>query len=201
MKPYSSEILRHCLQNNIALHEAASTVSAMRRDKLTGLYSRESFFDKVREMAPAHESGYYVMTCFDLEKFKVINDQYGMQKGDEVLQHIADAFREGFEPVGGICCRICADHFAVFYPAAFKDTPEIKAIRRKASLVDGLISPVHFCIGRYIVDDVTMSPAAMYDRAMLAAASIKGRYDEKIALYSDAMRERLVREQEIVSEM
>ena len=201
MKPYSAEIIKHCLQNNIAFREAMATVNALQRDRLTGLYSRESFFDKVREAVSAHEAGYYVMACFDIDQFKIINDQYGTQKGDEVLQHIADAFAEGFGPHGGFCCRISADNFAVLYPAAFQYSDEIKAIREKAAQVEGLVTPIIFSIGRYVVADVSLSPAAMYDRATLAAASVKGRYDVKIALYDDAMRERLLREQEIVLEM
>ena len=201
MKPYSSEILKHCLRNNIAFHEAAATAWAMQWDRLTGLYAREAFFEKTREMVSARQPGYYIMASFDIDKFKVINDQYGTEKGDQVLRHVAKAFRDGFELHEGICCRISADNFAVLYPAAFKDTAEIEAIRERASHVSGLVSPLMFCIGRFIIDDVSLPPPTMYDRALLAAASVKGRYDGNIAHYNDAMRERILHEQKIVSEM
>ena len=201
MKPYSSEIIKHCLHNNIAFREAATTVDALRRDKVTGLYNREAFFERVRVIVSEREPGYYIMASFDIDKFKVVNDQYGSVKGDEVLRHVAGVFAAGFEPHGGLCCRISADNFAVLYPAAFQDTEDIAEIRREASSIDGIIFPIAFSIGRYIIDDVTLEPAAMYDRAVLAARLVKGRYGEKIGVYTEEMRERLLHEQEIVTEM
>ena len=201
MKKYSAEVIKHCLRKSIALRESAAAVSAMQRDRLTGLYTREAFFDKVRQMVAARAPGYYIMSCFDIDKFKFINDQYGTAKGDEVLRHTAAVFRDGFEPNGGICSRISADNFAVIYPASFLGTPELEEIRERAAHVEGLVTPVIFSTGRYLIDNVDLLPAAMYDRATLATETVKGRFDTKIAQYSEAMRERLIREQEIVLEM
>ena len=41
----------------------------------------------------------------------------------------------------------------------------------------------------------------MYDRAVLAETSVKGRYDTHIAQFDKSMRDRLLREQQIVTEM
>ena len=200
-KPYRSDIVRHCLKNHIAFHEAAETVATLQRDNLTRLYTRETFFEKAREMVDAQEPGYYVMASFDIDKFKVINDQYGTAMGDRVLLHTAKVFRDGFGKIGGICSRIAGDDFAVLYPAHWMDTDALRSVWNSAMWVDGLTAPVAFCVGRYIVDDKTMAPSAMLDRAVLTADSIKGRYDTRIALYTDELHERLIREQEIVADM
>ena len=138
-KPYNQDIIRHRLRNTIKLRETAAFVNMAQRDDLTSLYNRRTFFALADEMIKSKPAGYYVMACFDINKFKVINDQYGTKKGDEVLCFIADTFVEGFEPVGGICCRIMADHFAVLYPKSFIDTEEIAEIRRKASFYDSTL--------------------------------------------------------------
>ncbi len=201
MKPYKPDVILHCLKNNIALFEASAAASAAQRDRLTGLYNREAFFDRVSEAVAEHEPGYYIMACFDIDRFKVINDQYGTVKGDGVLRHVAQIFREGFTPNGGICCRVSSDNFAVLYPASFRDSAQIADIRNRAAHIEGLVTPIIFSIGRYLVDDLSLAPVAMYDRASMAAESVKGQYGGKIANYDESMREKLNREQEIILEM
>ena len=170
-------------------------------DELTGLYNRSGFFAKAEELIAEHEPGYYVMACFDVESFKVVNDQYGTPQGDAVLRHIADTFRRGFEPEGGICCRISADNFAVLYPKSLMDSEKLLEIRKAPAASEGSVMPLSFSIGRYIVDDPSLPASAMYDRASLAERVAKGRYDANIVLYDESMRDRLLREQKIVTKM
>ncbi len=201
LKPFIPEIILHCLKNNIALNETSRTVRILQRDHLTGLYNREAFFEKAREEVSAHEAGYYIMACLDIDHFKVINDQYGTDKGDEVLRHIASVLKSVFGAAGGIVCRVAADDFAVLYPASFVVSDEVAEARRRAGIVPGLLSPIMFSIGRYVVDDLSLPPSGMYDRAMLAMLSVKGRYDAKIAVYDEAFRQHLLEEQSIVNDM
>ena len=200
-KPYKSAIIKQRIRNTINLRETAATVNALRWDPLTGLLTREAFFEQAAELVAAAPAGTYVMASFDVDKFKVINDQYGTRRGDAVLRRIAEVLKTGFEAQGGVCCRIAADDFAVLYPARLLDSAALADIRRTAAHVEGIAAPLALSIGRYVVDDKTLSPSAMYDRATLAAEAIKSRYDVQVAVYNEAMRERLLFEQEIVTEM
>lgn len=200
-KPYNPVLIQHCLHNVISLRDASTIVSALQRDRLTGLFSREAFFERAAAMVASHEAGYYIFAYFDVDNFKVINDQYGIAKGDSVLKHIADIFRVGFLPAGGICCRITADNFAIVYPASFADSDELAAIRDRATHPDGEIHPITFSIGRYVIEDTSMPMSAVCDRAALAQSTIKGRFDTRIVMYNEEMREKLLRQQEITSEM
>ena len=187
------------------INETVKAENALRlraeTDALTGLYNRESFIEKASRLIAERESGYYIMACFDIDNFKVFNDQYGSDKGDEALKYIADVFRLGFGAVGGICCRVMADNFAVLYPRSFVDSPEIAEIRQTAARLDGSTEPITFSIGRYLVTDKSLSVSAMFDRASIAESSVKGRFDANIAQYDESMREHILREQEIISEM
>ncbi len=201
IKPYDAQIIKHRLRNTIKMREQAAIVNATRRDSLTGLLSRAAFFEHTKEMIHSKPPGTYVMACFDVERFKVINDQYGTRKGDEVLKRIAQVFAEGFGSEGAIISRVWADNFAVLYPKSFIDSDKIEEIRQKAALLDGSLLPITFSIGRYIVDDIHLDPSVMYDRAVLAKESVKGRFDQHIAFYKDSMRKQILDEQEIVSQM
>ncbi len=201
LKPYNLNVLRNRLSNIVLLREQAAIVNATRIDALTGLYSRNTFFEKVARIIHTQDPGYFVMGCFDIERFKVINDLYGTEKGDEVLKQLTAIFREGFETNGGICCRVMADNFAVLYPKKQFNEAILGEIRRKAELLDGSIQPITYSIGRYVVDDLELEPSSMYDRAVLAKETIKGRYNEHIAVYQESMMNKILEEQTIISQM
>ena len=200
-KPYNAQVIKFRLRNVIELRENASSVSLVTTDELTGLYNRKAFLAKAGELIAQHPPGYYIMACFDIDSFKVINDQYGSLRGDAVLKHVAQVFLNGFAPVGGICCRVMADNFAVLYPTSFCDSDEIYELRRKAAAFDASMPPIAFSIGRYVVNDVTLAVSSMYDRASIAESSVKGRYDKHVAYYDRTMRDSLLMEQQIVMEM
>ena len=171
------------------------------RDPLTGLYNRAGFIEKAAELIAAREAGYYVMACIDIEKFKVINDQYGTEKGDEVLRSFAEVLQgtNGGDEV--ICCRIMADNFAVMYPARLLDSGALVSTHDAAETLDSSLSPLKICIGRCIVDDKSLDVSAIYDRAAIAKDTVKGRYDAYVATYDESMRTQILRQQEITGQM
>lgn len=171
------------------------------RDELTGLYNRAGFIQKATELIAQREAGYYVMTCIDIEKFKVINDQYGTKRGDEVLRKLADALVKLYGPDGGICCRVTADNFAILFPKHLLGTPKLEQAYREMITLDGAALPIKFSIGRCMVDDKSLDVSAIYDRACMAKDTVKGRFDRFIATYDETMRTRLLRQQEIIGQM
>lgn len=81
------------------------------------------------------------------------------------------------------------------------ESKEIEEIREKAMVPDETMMPITFSIGRYPVEDKTISVSAMYDRAIIAEMSVKRRFDVNIAQYEETMRQHILREQEIINEM
>ena len=200
-KPYKPEVIRHRLANTINFQETAAVLNSARRDRLTGLLNREAFYDRAAELISAAPAGHFMLSCLDVDSFKIINDQYGLPKGDQVLKHIAQALRAGFEPVKGVVCRIAADNFAVLFPAASLDEAALARIREQAAAPDGILQPLTISVGRYMVEDPSASVSAMVDRASMAMRAVKGRYDVHVARYDASMRARLLREQRIVTNM
>lgn len=65
------------------------------QDQLTRLYNRRAFYDVItREQARErrHQGGLQMILC-DIDHFKVINDRYGHQQGDDFLVHVASLFK------------------------------------------------------------------------------------------------------------
>lgn len=171
------------------------------RDELTGLYNRYGFIQKATELIQTHAEGYYVMTSVDIERFKVINDQFGTQRGDEVLKKLAGALSLLYEADGGICCRVNADNFAMLFPEKLLGTPKLEQAHMDMARLCGAAFPVKFSIGRCVVDDKSLDVSAIYDRACLAKETVKGRFDKSIATYDESMRTALLRQQEIIGQM
>jgi diguanylate cyclase (GGDEF)-like protein len=84
-----------------------------RTDLLTGLLNSRAFMEKLEyTLALAGRSGDPVTLAYiDLDKFKVINDQYGHSEGDRVLRDFGKAIR-GCTRRSDSAARIGGDEFA-----------------------------------------------------------------------------------------
>lgn len=82
-----------------------------------------------------------MLSCLDIDNFKVINDLYGSVRGDGILKHVARTLAGGVAPLGGICGRIAADSFAALYPRRFMDSAGVERIRKGRRFPRACCSP------------------------------------------------------------
>lgn len=200
-KPFNQPMLLNVLRNAIELYETAVLVETLQRDRLTGLLNRESFLIEAERLIKSHENGYYVLSYINIDNFKVINDQYGTDKGDELLRWLAKCIEKTDEGVLTLACRISADRFAVLSTDGFENTLKKAQEELNAFAMERIGRSIRVRIGKYAVDDTSLSADAMLDRAVLAENSIRGRYDTYIAEYQDSLRAGLLHEQKIVNDM
>ena len=198
-KPYRPTVILHRVASIIKLRETAAMVNQFQYDRLTGLYSKEFFYQKVRERLAEEPDTDYCIVCTNIENFKLFNDTFGTKEGDRLLQELS---RIGQQIVGsaGFCGRLSADHFLCLVQ---KDKEEKD--RQNFGKLDVVASPILRSVvmrwGIYEITDRSVPVEQMCDRALLAANSIKGRYNEYFAVYDDVLRRRLLREKAITDEM
>jgi diguanylate cyclase (GGDEF)-like protein len=112
------------------------------RDALTGLYNRRYLDDILgRELARAmreHHSIAFVM--LDIDHFKNINDNFGHNEGDAVLQKLA-ALLLRYTRIGDIVCRYGGEEFLVVLPDVTAEIAFQLAERWRNSFA-GLTMPV-----------------------------------------------------------
>ena len=90
-----------------------------RVDELTQLLNRRGFDEAVeRELARAARQGSSIgVALFDLDFFKRVNDEFGHQVGDRVLQRFAGCLR-GSLRAGDVAARMGGEEFVTLLPGA-----------------------------------------------------------------------------------
>ena len=58
-------------------------------DKLTGLYTKEILFHKIKDIISKNNDRHYWVAYFDIKDFKIVNDIFGNDMGDSVLLKVA----------------------------------------------------------------------------------------------------------------
>lgn len=200
VKPYKPQVILHRVASIITLRETAAMMNQFQYDKLTGLYSKEFFYQQVRNTLLDNPGKEYDIICSDVENFKLINDIFGVPAGDRLLCRIADTYRK-LVGDGGFCGRFNADRFACLMERRFSYTDEV--FKKASEHVNTLFASKNVVIkwGVYPVTDPALSVEQMCDRAFLVVRNIKGKYGRYFAAYDDELRNRLLREQEITDSM
>lgn len=195
-KPYRPQVILHRVASLINLRENAAIVNLLQYDRLTGVYTREFFYRKLRERLDANPDKSYCIVCANVENFKLFNDTFGVREGDRLLRAIADILRKmaGKE---NFCGRFRADRFLFLQEA----DPRWLTGEGKELEPEVLNHKVTFRWGVYEITDRTVQVEQMCDRVLLAAHSIKGKYNQFLAVYDDALRAKLLREQAISDAM
>lgn len=169
-------------------------------DRLTGIYNKEHFYDVVTDTVREAEPGTYCMVCSDIKNFKLVNDIFGINVGDEVLINIANTLKRLAGP-GSVYGRLSGDRFAIcmpkerFNPEVFSN--EIRRIGEKSGT-----STYRICVhvGVYDIVDRDIAVSVMCDRAYMAIKTIKASLADVIAHYDDGIRESSVSEQKVAGE-
>ena len=153
-----------------------------RRDELTGLPTMMAFMEQAaRELSHGPSSFLY----FNVENFRVVNQEFGFQAGNRLLVRIANALEASFGPVP--MARLNDDRFVVMSRQPDLDAQIQAVIETVEQAETRLMLAVK--VGIYAPPADVTDIATVLDRAKLACDSIKGMYDHQIAHFDPAMEE------------
>lgn len=137
-------IQQELMQTNVDLLATQEVLQELvDRDSLTGLSNRRALPAVLRESVPAGAT----VLFFDLNDFKVINDSYGHQVGDECLKRFARALQASFRPDDHVI-RYAGDEFVVVAPGLDRDqiAARVESLRDRLKL-DRSGPPIGFAVG------------------------------------------------------
>ena len=146
----TEQALQALQRTNEKLEHLAAT------DPLTGAANRRQFIERVEaEIALAKRNGApFSLLSLDLDHFKAINDSYGHQAGDQVLQRFVNKCLDAIRPYDGVA-RVGGEEFMVLLPQAALDTAQSIGERIRAAIAG---APFEAGIGKPI--EVTVSVGA-----------------------------------------
>lgn len=106
-------------------------------DPLTGIINRGGF-EQLKSMLQI-KGGALGLLIIDVDKFKLINDGYGHEVGDQILKKVAGLLKDKFRATD-YPARIGGDEFAVILTGMTEDTGEV-IMQKVKELNDSLMHP------------------------------------------------------------
>ncbi len=109
-------------------------------DHLTKLPNRVLFYDRMKqEIAYAkREKKKFALMFLDLDNFKEVNDKFGHDIGDQLLQEVAKKFNELLREADTIC-RLGGDEFIILLPRLAQPRENAVDVARK--ILHSLVEP------------------------------------------------------------
>lgn len=192
------QILYSQVKNRKKLRSLAYT------DDVTGGSNWNKFSLDARAALDAANGAEYTAVIFDIDKFTVINDLFGREEGDLLLQCIWRVLQESLqadEPFG----RVSADNFDILmrYRNEEETAQRLMEISRKISRYCEKAMPrytLHLSFGICHISDPTQVIGLLFDRASIARRTVKNHHGV-IAFYDHEIRDQIVEEKRIENEM
>lgn len=187
-KPYPQQkVVLARIMRTIELSENRDTLSQTERDHLTGLYNREFFYRYAIQLDAYHKDFPTDAVVLDVNHFHTINERYGKRYGDELLRRLAGWMLSRLERDGGIACRSGADTFLVYCPHREDYDALLEELSEYLDADMSSKGHVRLRMGVYADTDKSLDAERRFDRAKLAADTVKesasnavGRYDRSL---------------------
>ena len=200
-KPYDMpEVILARVHRSIELAEDNIIIHETENDSLTGLYTKDFFFQYGRQ----HDR-FCPDVCMDalvinINRFNLVNELYGRCFGDLVLKSFAAEIRNMIKETDGIACRTGADNFYVYLPHG-RDYKKIidDASERLSALFKK--ARVNSRMGIYENVDMSIDIVERFDKANTACNALRGSYKNEYAFYDTDLHEKAIYSEKLISEM
>ena len=199
-KPFRApEVVIARMQRTIELYEDRTTIEATERDDLTGLFTRDYFFNYTAQYDMYHPDAKMDAISVNINNFHLINELYGREAGDNVLHHMGMYLLDLRDKTGATIARIEADQFLIYISSGVVNYEEISEDIDKHF---DTFPDIHVRVRSGIYRDVDKSieMERRFDRAMQAANTIKDDYKVNIAYYDESIHQKRLFDMQLIDE-
>ena len=158
------------------------------KDVLTGGYNRRGFIritERLLNEVPDRTK--YAVLFFNVKNFKAVNELFGVESGDVVLQNIFRTLTHSkLSPV--ITARVESDHFVCLVENKNLDFEELTSVCDNKFVKDGKCMKLIIRCGIFYVEEKPMKISGVIDRAKLAKRYITDEYVQPYMVYDHSMQ-------------
>ncbi len=200
-KPYPQiGVIKARVQRTIELSEDRETIQSTERDELTGLYNREYFYRYAEQFDQYNKETEMDAILVDVNHFRMINERYGKSYGDDILRRIGEQVRAMVRGAGGIVCRRGADTFMVYCPHRedYQEIMDTASVELSDS--DSAENRVRLRMGVYSCVDKSIDIERRFDRAKMAADTVKGSFTKTIGFYDNRLHEQQLYAEQLIED-
>ena len=173
---------------------------ALEYDSLTDIYNWRGFCNRTAIFLQEHDYRDYVIMKLDIERFKVINELYGMAIGDKILCAVAECMEKCLKGAA-VYGRLDADNFAICMPDDKTYIADVREAIQSSVRAAFIYHNTKVYFGIYPITDKNMPVDLMCDRATLALETVKGQYSRNYAVFDEKLHQKVLLEQEFNNEM
>ena len=170
-------------------------------DSLTDLYTKEYLYELIAKSIAENPGKKYYIAFVDVSNFKIVNDVFGTEFGDYALKQIAKWIKESSKS-SWIYGRLGGDTFGALLPVEDFDSERVERELSAFDIKEGTKEHrllIH--LGMFETTEENLEVSVMFDRAHLAINRIKDDYNVHIAYYDDALRNGVVLDQLLASQI
>ncbi|MCI9994358.1 EAL domain-containing protein [Clostridioides difficile] len=188
--------------NYIKKSNEKEILSLAYEDKVTYIGNQNKFYRECSKYLLDKPSLNYIIVYFDINNFKMINDTFGYEFGDNLLITIATALKEELTE-GEVYARLSSDYFAIFCDyknGRNKIIRKLDSIRNNIESNLSIVFEISLCVGIYFVEEGEVDIQKAVNKANMARSVAKGK-NINYAIYNEDVRNKLSEESMILDDI
>ena len=199
VKPFEeADVVIARMERTIELYEDRKIILETEREDMTGLFTRNYFYSYADKYDRFHQGDKMDAVALNIDSFHLINELYGRQAGDNVLQHMGVYLRDLRDRTGCMAARTLADQFLLYVPSGKVNYDDLCAdLAQHFDAFPDIKVRIRF--GIYMDVDKSIEIERRFDRAVQAQNTIHDDYNTSVAYYDAKIHEQKLREAQLLS--